>query len=219
MPLIEPRAIPNVITVGRVVLAPLVFFLALADGVVPRLLAFVFFVIAAVSDLWDGHLARKHGWTSDLGKLMDPLADKLLLVATFIPFFIISHRADPGTGLPYWGALPVWVLIVILGREVVITVVRQLAARRGQVLGAGQAGKYKAVVQNFFAGSTLLWYAFQSWAARADWTGPLWEGWQRYIHGPAVGLSLLVALVLTVVSMVIYFISWSRASPAGSGPS
>lgn len=214
MPLIEPRAIPNVITVGRIVLAPLVFFLALADGVVPRMLAFLFFCIAAFSDLWDGHLARKHGWISDFGKLMDPLADKLLLVSTFIPFFIISHRPGPATDLPYWGALPVWVLIVILGREVVITVVRQLAARRGQVLAAGQAGKYKAVVQNLFAGSTLLWYAFQSWAARADWAGPLWEGWQRYLHGPVVGLSLLVALILTVASMVIYFMSWSSASRA-----
>jgi CDP-diacylglycerol---glycerol-3-phosphate 3-phosphatidyltransferase len=215
MPLIEPRAIPNVITVGRVVLAPMVFFLALADGVVPRLLAFLLFTIAAFSDLWDGHLARKHGWISDFGKLMDPLADKLLLVATFVPFFIISNRPEPIHDLPYWGALPVWVLVVILGRELVVTVVRQLAARRGQVLAAGTWGKYKAVVQNFFAGSTLLWYALQSWAVRGDWSGPFWSGWQRFLHGPVVGLSLLIALILTVASMIIYFRSWSSSSSEG----
>ncbi len=210
MPLIEPRALPNVITVARVGMAPIVFFLALSDGVVPRLLAFVLFLAAALSDLWDGHLARKHGWISDFGKLMDPLADKLLLVATFVPFFIISHRAGPMGELPYWGVLPVWVLVVILGRELVVTLVRQVAAARGQVLAAGQSGKYKAVVQNVFCGATLLWYALQAWAERDGWSGTAWELWQSLLHGPVVGLSLLVALVLTVYSMIVYFRSWFR---------
>ncbi len=216
MPLIQPRTIPNVITVARVALAPLVFVLALSDDVLPRLLAFVFFCIAAFSDLWDGHLARKHGWISDFGKLMDPLADKLLLVATFIPFFIISHRPGPENELPYWGALPVWVLAVILGRELLVTIVRQVAARRGQVLAAGPSGKYKAVFQNFFSGSALLWYALQSWADRGEWDGTFWDLWQSVLHGPVVGLTLLIALILTVVSMVIYFWSWLRGPSAGT---
>jgi CDP-diacylglycerol---glycerol-3-phosphate 3-phosphatidyltransferase len=212
MPLIEPRTLPNIITVARVGMAPVVFFLALSDGVVPRLLAFVIFVAAAFSDLWDGHLARKHGWISDFGKLMDPLADKLLLVATFVPFFIISHRAGPGTELPYWDVLPVWVLVVILGRELAVTVVRQVAAARGQVLAAGQSGKYKAVVQNVFSGATLLWYGLQAWAERDGWSGTAWRLWQDLLHGPVVGLSLLVALVLTVYSMIVYFRSWFDTS-------
>lgn len=215
MPLIEPRAIPNIITVGRVALAPLVFILALADGALPRMLAFILFCAAAFSDLWDGHLARKHGWISNFGKLMDPLADKLLLVSTIVPFFIISHRPGPLGDLPYWGELPVWVLVVILGRELLVTIIRQVAARRGQVLAAGPSGKYKAVSQNVFAGSALLWYALQSWAAQGNWTGTFWELWQRLLHGPVVGLSLLVALVLTVVSMLIYFRSWMRGPREG----
>ncbi len=215
MPLIEPRTIPNVITVGRVALAPLVFVLALSDGVVPRLLAFVLFCVAAFSDLWDGHLARKHGWISDFGKLMDPLADKLLLVATFVPFFIISHRPGPENDLPYWGALPVWVLAVILGRELLVTIVRQVAARRGQVLAAGPSGKYKAVFQNLFSGAALLWYALQSWADRGEWSGSVWELWQGILHGPVIGITLLIALILTVISMVIYFWSWLRGPSAG----
>jgi CDP-diacylglycerol--glycerol-3-phosphate 3-phosphatidyltransferase len=215
MPLIEPRTLPNVITVGRVALAPAVFFLVLADGFWPRLLAFLLFVIAAVSDLWDGYLARKHGWISDFGKLMDPLADKLLVVSTFVPFFMISHRPGPEGDLPYWGALPAWVLIVIFGRELLVTIVRQVAARRGRVIPAGQAGKYKAVVQNVFCGAALLWYALQAGADSYGWSGSFWELWQRILHGPVVGLSLLIAIVLTVYSMIVYFWNWRRPE-AGS---
>ena len=210
MPLVEPRTIPNIITVGRVLLAPAVFVLVLGDGFTPRILAFILFLVAAFSDLWDGHLARKHGWISDFGKLMDPLADKLLLLATFIPFFIISHRAGPEGDLPYWGELPVWVLIVIFGRELLITVVRQIAARRGHVMAAGKSGKYKALVQSIFSGAALLWYALQSAATTDGWSGGVWAVWQEWLHGPVIGLSLLIAIFLTVYSMLVYFWSWRK---------
>ena len=210
MPLLERRTIPNLITMARVLLTPAVFFLALADGFVPRLLAFFLFAVAAISDLWDGYLARKHGWISDFGKLMDPVADKLLLVATFVPFFIISHRPGPLNDLPYWGELPVWVLAVIFGRELLVTAVRQIAARRGRVIAAGTAGKYKAFVQNIFSGAVLLWYALQTLAREQGWAGAFWDAWQGWLHGPVIGLSLLVALVLTVYSMLVYFWSWYR---------
>jgi CDP-diacylglycerol--glycerol-3-phosphate 3-phosphatidyltransferase len=210
MPLLERRAIPNWITVARVIMAPAVFFLALADGFTPRLLAFLLFAAAAISDLWDGYLARKHDWVSNFGKLMDPIADKLLLVATFIPFFVISHRPGSLGDLPYWGELPVWVLVVIFGREILVTLVRQVAARRGYVIAAGKAGKYKAFIQNIFCGSVLMWYALQAAARDHHWTGAFWDGWQKFLHGPVIGLSLLVALVLTVYSMLFYFWSWGR---------
>ncbi|MEJ2503097.1 MAG: CDP-alcohol phosphatidyltransferase family protein [Gemmatimonadota bacterium] len=216
MTLLEPRTIPNVITVARIAMAPAVFVLALADGFWPRALAFVLFAAAALSDLWDGHLARKHGWVSDFGKLMDPLADKLLLVATFVPFFIISHRAGPTGDLPYWGELPVWVLIVIFGREILVTVVRQVEAHRGRVIPAGPSGKYKAVVQNFFSGAALLWYALQEAAEARAWSGSAWNAWVEYLHGPVIGISLLIALLLTVYSMGVYFRAWRKLPEAGT---
>jgi CDP-diacylglycerol---glycerol-3-phosphate 3-phosphatidyltransferase len=210
MPLIEPRAIPNAITLGRVVLAPIVFVLILIDGFWPRLLAFVLFLAAAFSDLWDGHLARKHGWVSDFGKLMDPLADKLLLVATFVPFYLISQSPEPSARFPYWGAFPGWVLVVIFGREFLVTVLRQLAARRGQVIPAGKEGKLKAVFQNIFCGATIFWYALQSAAATHGWTGELWRQWQSWLHAPVVMISLVIALVLTLYSMMVYLLRWWR---------
>lgn len=210
MALIEPRAIPNAITAGRVVLAPAVFFLILTDGFWPRLLAFILFLAAAFSDLWDGYLARKHGWVSDFGKLMDPLADKLLLVATFVPFYLISNPPTPSGRFPYWDAFPAWVLIVIFGRELLVTIVRQVAARRGRVIPAGPEGKLKAVFQNIFCGAAIFWYALQSAAVTYGWTGPFWDRWQAWLHAPVVLISLTVALVLTVYSMVVYLLKWRK---------
>lgn len=210
MPLIPARSIPNIITVGRILAAPAVFFLVLDDSFWPRFTAFLLFVAAAISDLWDGYLARKYGWISNFGKLMDPLADKLLLVATFIPFYIISHTPGPGHALPYWGALPLWVLIVVFGREFLITVIRQVAAQRGRVIPAGKAGKYKAVFQNIFSGSAVLWYALQAEAVAEGWHGKFWIDWQKFLHGPVVAFSLLVAIVLTVYSMGVYLWSWRK---------
>jgi CDP-diacylglycerol---glycerol-3-phosphate 3-phosphatidyltransferase len=216
MPLIEPRAIPNAITLGRVVLTPVVFFLILMDGFWPRLAAFILFLAAAFSDLWDGYLARKHGWISDFGKLMDPLADKLLLVATLVPFYLISHSPGPGTHFPYWGQLPAWVLIVIFGRELLVTVLRQLAARRGIVIPAGREGKLKAVFQNIFSGATIFWYALQSAGVARGWTGSFWDAWQTWLHAPVVGISLVIALILTVYSMVVYLARWRKVLAEGS---
>jgi CDP-diacylglycerol---glycerol-3-phosphate 3-phosphatidyltransferase len=214
MLLIEPRTIPNAITVGRVVLAPAVFVLILMDGFWPRLLAFILFLAAAFSDLWDGYLARKHGWVSDFGKLMDPLADKLLLVATFVPFYLISNPPGPAGAFPYWGAFPLWVLVVIFGRELLVTIVRQVAARKGRVIPAGREGKLKAVFQNIFCGATIFWFALQSAAVARGWTGVFWERWQAWLHGPVVMVSLVIALVLTVYSMVVYLVQWGRPGEA-----
>ena len=87
--------LPNLITVGRIALALLVVPLLFVDEFGPRMGAFAIFIIAAVSDLWDGHLARSRGLITNLGKLLDPIADKLLLAATFIPFYLISNGDGP----------------------------------------------------------------------------------------------------------------------------
>jgi CDP-diacylglycerol---glycerol-3-phosphate 3-phosphatidyltransferase len=213
MPFIEPRAIPNVITLGRVALAPVVFGLILIDGFLPRLVAFVLFLTAAFSDLWDGHLARKHGWVSDFGKLMDPLADKLLLVATFVPFYLLTNPPGPPNVFPYWGNFPAWVLIVVFGRELTVTVVRQVAAKRGRVIPAGQSGKLKAVFQNIFSGAAIFWFALQSAAVSYRWEGVFWERWQEWLHAPVVMISLLAAVALTLFSMVVYLTTWWGTAP------
>ena len=205
--------IPNVITVARIVVTPLVFLLILPESAGLRFLAFLLFLVAAISDLWDGYLARKHGWISDFGKIWDPIADKLLVAATFIPFWIISHGDSNHAYLPYWQVLPLWVVIVIFGREIVITAIRSVLARRGRVLPAGKAGKHKAVWQNIFVGATIFWYSMVVAAERYGWTSGLYELFRAFVE-LLVAVSLLVAVLLTVYSMVVYLYQWWRVGRA-----
>ena len=200
------RNLPNAITVGRIVACPAIFFLALSPSLGARLVAFVVFVGAGLSDLWDGYLARKHGWITDVGKLLDPLADKLLLVSTLVPFYIISHRGGEADLIPLWGMLPMWVLIVILGRELLVTFFRQWAVRQDVVIAAGTSGKYKAFLQNLFSGGLLLWYPLLEIASTRGLDNLLYRAFAQF-HSAWVGVTLALALVFTIYSMVDYL--WS----------
>lgn len=205
--------LPNVVTIARIAICPVIFFLALAPSVESRIWAFVLFVAAGLSDLWDGYLARRYGWITDLGKLLDPIADKLLLVATLIPFYILSHGTDPLGLVPWWGALPAWVLVVIFGRELLITVFRSYAMRRGIVIPAGAAGKRKALTQSFFSGGLLAWYPLAMMAQNRGWEGlTAWRLWSGF-HRAWVGFTLALAIVLTVYSMLDYL--WRYRSVVG----
>lgn len=209
--------LPNLITLARIAACPVIFVLALSPQPSRLMAAFILFVAAAVSDLWDGYLARRYGWVTDMGKLLDPMADKLLLVATFIPFYIVSHRPAPLAEVPWWGPLPLWVLVVIFGREVAVTLFRSWAARRGMVLAAGQSGKIKAFVQNIFSGSLLLWYALVGLAPPEWWDeSRIWFGWSLF-HGAVTALALGLALFLTVYSMGVY--AWQYRSLVVDGAS
>lgn len=204
--------LPNLITAGRILVCPVIFFLALAPDLGSRFAAFFLFVAAGLSDVWDGYLARKHGWVTDVGKLLDPLADKLLLAATWIPFFLISNRGVETGLIPFWGAMPVWVVVVIFGREIFITAFRSWAARKGVVIAAGGAGKQKALFQSLFAGGLLLWYPLLLVARAEGWSGGLWRAWSLF-HGLFVAITLGLAVVLTVYSMLDYL--WRYRSLMG----
>ena len=207
--MIPGKAIPNVITVARIALCPVIFALIFVPSFTARFVAWILFLIAAFSDLFDGHLARKHGWISDFGKLVDPIADKLLLVSTFIPFYVLSNRDPTDNSFPVINTLPLWILIVVFGRELFVTVFRSYAARRGVVIAAGSAGKHKAVWQNIFIGAAIFWLALSSAARANDWHGSSWDWWQLF-HALVLIVSLVVAVILTVYSMIVYIRSWSK---------
>lgn len=208
--------LPNVITIGRILLALVIIPLLFLDLFTPRIIAFVIFLIAAFSDLWDGHLARSRGLVTDLGKLLDPLADKLLLAATFIPFYLLSNHLQPEAGFPWFsGVLPLWIVLLIFGRELFITLFRSWAAARGVVIPAGPAGKYKTVFQNIFIGSTILWYALHAAARTRGWSGGMWRGWESFHFWFSV-ITLSVAVVLTIYSMIVYL--WNYRSLVDGEP-
>jgi CDP-diacylglycerol--glycerol-3-phosphate 3-phosphatidyltransferase len=209
------RNLPNALTLARIVLALLVAPMLMTDSFAWRITGFVIFLAAAISDLFDGHLARSRNLVSDFGKLMDPLADKLLLALTFIPFYILNHVTERETRFPWLGwTLPLWILLVIFGREAFITVFRGFAARRNVILAAGQAGKVKAVFQNIFIGAAILWYALQSAARERGWSGGTWEFWQSF-HAVFAGVTLAVALLLTVYSLYVYLRDFGILSRKG----
>lgn len=205
--------LPNAITIARIIACPVLFFLAMSPSVGARLWAFVLFVAAGLSDVWDGYLARRYGWITDMGKLLDPVADKLLLAATLIPFYLLSNYGSDLGLVPWWGHLPLWVLLVIFGREVLITVFRSYAVRRGVVIAAGLTGKRKTLLQSLFSGGLLLWYPLLMLAEERGWEqSAVWRGWAAF-HGGWVAITLALALFLTVYSMLDYL--WRYRSLLG----
>ena len=209
--------LPNIITLARICLTPVIALLPFIQGYWPKVIAFVIFLIAAFSDVLDGWLARRYNTVSDLGKLLDPIADKLLLFATLIPIFwmtrhptiIVYYR------IPWWGSLPVWVALLLVGREVLITAFRFFAQRRGVVIPAVGAGKAKALVQNIFIGATIAWFAWKDAIAELKLAGAFRNFWDQF-HGWFVAVTLAGAIVLTVYSLFVYLYRYRALLKAGS---
>jgi CDP-diacylglycerol--glycerol-3-phosphate 3-phosphatidyltransferase len=173
----------NILTLLRLLLVP-IFLLALfiGDGhqIAGRLVAFVIFAIACITDRFDGLLARNYGMATEFGAFVDPIADKALIGSALI-------------GLSMLGDLPWWVTVVIMTREVVVTLLRLAVIRRG-VIPASWGGKLKTVTQAVAIGLFLL-----PWADRS---GP-------FLVGASVVMG--IAIVLTVVTGIDYVASTIRA--------
>jgi len=195
--------LPNVLTLARIGLAPVIALLPFIEGYWPKVIAFVIFVVAAVSDVIDGYLARRSRQVTDLGKLLDPAADKLLLVATLVPIYWLTRHPTVLYGIKWWGSLPLWVALILVGRELAMTVLRFLGQRRGVVIPAGREGKLKAIVQYVFIGATIAWFAWKDLLVRTGLTGRMRNAWDEF-HGAFVAVTLALALLLTVWSFAVY---------------
>ncbi len=190
---------PNKITVGRIAATPVIAALIYQPGLYVRWATFLLFVAAAISDVIDGNLARDKDEITRFGQLLDPIADKLLVLVTFVPLYGI-------------GLLPLWLVILVLGREIVITVFRRFALSRGQVIAASGWGKSKALVQNWFIGSVLVWRINLAYAERGA-SGAAWEHWQGYTLA-VIEVGMWFVIVLTILSLIDYLVGyrhlWSR---------
>jgi phosphatidylglycerophosphate synthase len=209
--------LPNAITTARIAVAPLIAALALMPSAAYRLGAFALYIAAAVTDYWDGHLARTRNLVTDLGRLLDPLADKLLLVATFVPMYLLQGADDgwrPLGGLagdaPFAFVtplgrvgLPWWVAAVVLGRELFMTVFRQLAARRGVIISAIGPAKWKTGFQSTWVGAAFFWFFAATIAERRGWSGTPFAAW-AYFNGAVGVVTMVVAVALTLYSMALY---------------
>ncbi len=134
--------LPNKLTLLRMILVPVVVVLILVEFPFHWLAAGIIFGIASITDALDGNIARKRGLVTDFGKLMDPIADKLLVISAFVCFITVA-LPTPELGV----ACSPWVVIIILAREFLVTSARMIYAERGIVIAANIWGKLKTVIQ------------------------------------------------------------------------
>ena len=136
--------LPNTLTVSRLIAAAVVMLAMALPIPFSTTLAFVVFVVASITDYWDGRLARTHYGVTAFGKLMDPLADKVLVCAALVSFVGVRLKFEPNYSL-----VPAWVVVVIIAREFAVTGLRLLAAATDQkrIISAGSWGKWKTAWQ------------------------------------------------------------------------
>jgi len=208
--------LPNILTLARIGLTPVIALLPFISGYWPKVIAFFTFIAVACTDIIDGWLARKYNQVSELGQLLDPIADKLMLFAMLVPIFWITRHPTilVDYRIPWWGSVPVWALVLLVGRELSITAFRFFAKRRGIVIPAVGAGKLKAAVQNVFIGATIGWFAWKDWLASHKFAGWFRNFWDQF-HGALVSITLGVAIILTVYSLAVYLYRYRRLITGG----
>jgi CDP-diacylglycerol--glycerol-3-phosphate 3-phosphatidyltransferase len=173
-----PMNLPNLITLLRIFLIP-VFILVFLTPTDPRsMAAAVIFLIASLTDLMDGYLARRWGQVTKLGKFLDPIADKFLVLAALI-LLVDFHRVSS------------WIAIVIIGRELAVTGLRAIASSSGVVIAADDAGKYKMAIQTVSIVLLILGYNIGHISFHVWGTFLLW-----------------ISMILAILSGVQYFVKF-----------
>ncbi len=177
-------SLPNLLTLFRIALIPVIVLLLLHPDRSAALAATAAFFLACLSDFFDGYLARKHDITTTLGKLLDPLADKLIVMAALTMLAAMARQPR----------VPAWLVVVVVGRELSVTGLRAIASGEGFVLAAEELGKYKMIFQMFAVHGLLLHY---------HWLGVDWHAAGMYF--------LWISTVLAVWSGIDYHIKVFRA--------
>jgi CDP-diacylglycerol--glycerol-3-phosphate 3-phosphatidyltransferase len=163
----------------RIATVPLLVYLLTFAGPVPSAIAAGVFFLATITDYLDGYIARSYGSGTNLGKILDPLADKLLVAAALIMLAAMARTPR----------VPAWMVVVLVSREILVTGLRAVAASRGRIVGAEELGKYKMALQAIALHGLLIHYTYY------------------HVDFFAAGMFLLwIAMVLTVWSGVDYFI-------------
>lgn len=171
--------LPNKLTLFRVILIPVFMLLFLSHSTVGLVFSLIVFCLAALTDFFDGQIARRSGCVTTFGKLMDPMADKLLVFSALICF--------AQTDVPYVNA---WVVMIVLARELIVTGMRMLALEDGRVIAASMWGKLKTVSQ-----FCLIIVAIINEIVMSG-RDPLSGGFGNFL----VMLLVIISLALTIVS-------------------
>jgi CDP-diacylglycerol--glycerol-3-phosphate 3-phosphatidyltransferase len=174
--------LPNTISLARIGVIPILFMLLLDPGVITSLLIAILFIAAALTDLLDGYVARRYGIVTPMGKLLDPIADKLIVNTAMIVMIPI-------------GRIPAWIVAIIIIRDFAVDGVRSIASAEGVVIQASPLGKRKTLCQIFAVSALMIHY-------------PL-LGANAHAVGMVI---LYIALILTIGSGVDYLQKFYRIS-------
>ena len=167
--------IANQLTIVRIVASPLYLLVLYINKDWSNVAATIIFILAGVSDFLDGYIARKYNMITDLGKILDPIADKILVAAALIALIDLDRL--------YW-----WIAVIMLARDFTMEALRNLAASKGIIIAAGIWGKLKTTFQMVAIGMI----SFKN----------VWLGINWYILGQVL---MYIALVLSIYSAFVYF--------------
>ena len=185
--------LPNLLSFFRIAIIPVLVYMLTFTDPLTSLLAALLILVAAGTDYLDGYLARRNQSVSNLGKILDPLADKLLIVAALIMFSAMDRAGGH--------VVPAWLVVVIISRETAVTILRGIALSDGIVMDAEDLGKYKFVLQSFAVFALALHYTY-------------W-GVDFYVIGMYF---LVLAMLIGLWSGVNYYIKFLRLLYQRNGP-
>lgn len=142
--------LPNLLSLFRIAVIPFLVYLLTFPDPGSAIAAATLFLVATLTDFFDGYLARRHRAVSDIGRILDPVADKLLILSTLIMLAAIDREPS----------VPAWLVVIIVARETAVTVLRCIALTEGIVMEAEDLGKYKFILQSFAVVGLLVHYDY-----------------------------------------------------------
>jgi len=177
----------NRLTVSRIILTFVFMFFLFCQGLWPKVASLVVFILAALSDLFDGMIAQRRNMVTDFGRLMDPIADKILVLAAFAAFVQLQ-------------LIDAWMFVIIIAREIMITSLRLFALNKGKVLSAARAGKHKTVLQMAVIFAILGFIVLKEIVLKYSTWNPAWE---KMFH-QGIFCLMLLTVGLTLYSGLSY---------------
>lgn len=190
--------LPNQLTVARCLLALIFVALLSFDSLAGFVIAYAVFTVAALTDYYDGKIARQRGIVTNFGKLLDPVADKVLIVSAFVMLMTIPELHIPG-----------WTIVAILSREFLVTGARSLAASDGAVIAASGWGKAKTVIQMIYIFTFFFLVIALRFAGGQTWLADVLPGGIS-LYERIIGFTSTTAIILVALYTVFSGIQFAR---------
>ena len=184
----------NKLTLSRIGLTFIFMFFLFLKGFPAKVLALIVFILASWTDFLDGFLAKKRNEISDFGKFMDPIADKMLVIAAFLAFVEMK-------------LIPAWIVVIIVSREFIITGLRLIALAKGEVIEAALVGKHKTVSQMVSIYVILIFIVLKEAGTEVF---KFWNDKMEFYFQETIFYLMIITAILTLISGISYIIKNRR---------